>query len=577
MSRFTDYNAVAEPGAVTPIWRHQLLGPDGTLLATTDPVEVTGQTVLWGASLAPMAVEGARFSTRSATLQVVTPDGAFVPSGQGSFLHPQSGNRVRVSAGFMLDGEPVYFEQATMVILDASAAQANQVVSVRLVDPLRPVDSQLTENVLVTAGETISAVVERLLSELENVTIAPITFTLPDGGFRVGDDRRPLVNSLLESAGHELTADRFGLVYSREIPPTTDTPGAERWRYGVGGLPINDARRVWASDRPQGFTVKSGDFQSDQPAFTKQIFDTDPSSEGYFEGPGECRCPEITYPFAQSNAQLAAAGYGQIRRHGFGPWMIDIDVSGNPAMRPGDLIDIELPWLRISGPGRVVNINGLPLQNEQLMTVRVRGTYDPALNYDPPAENNNDSGCLTTFSDLFDRPDENLEDLESSPGSAVWSELQYSWYIAGEQAIQRYDRGWSLGFVNTPFCFSDMAATMQIGSIPTGRFVGPLVRSSSEIDGYTAMCDSSGVVRLEMWYAAKKVSELGSHDSGGPLDGKDVEVRAVGTTISVRIDGTTVISITDDSRTGAYAGMLGYGGWPPNSPSVNQFSVASAS
>lgn len=579
MTRFEDYKAAAVDGAVVLPWRHELVTSSGSLLATTDETAVVDGVMKWGAEIEPMDFSSARISQRSADMSLPVTDQELIPSWIGSLLHPESGNRIRIYSGFeMPDGTEVFHEQGTLVPDDVEASSSGGVaeLTVDLVDTLRPIRSGLTSNFSFDRGEPVEDVVTRLVGEvIPDFQIAPTGFTMPSGSLSVGADRELAINSMLEGCGHELVSGELGAVFSRPIPPSTGSNQAERWLYGDGGLPVEKWKRSWRASIVQGWQVAGGSLQTTSAEIEIVVFDTDPTSQGYFEGPGELVLGNSRYAYIEQTPQGAAAGYAQLRRHGIGPMTVEFEIVPNPAMREGDLIELTHEDLRIAGTFRVMSYR-IPVQVDGRMTVVARHIYDPALGYTEPI----DPGALCKLSatDTFDRPDENLENagdpIGSDPGSPDWSEIGFSWGVVNGKAVQRFDGGWSLAYCNTPMCSSNQETTIAVEQIPSGRRLGPVVRSSGAMDGYTALMDSSGRVSLEMWLAGRSEAVLGSFASGQTPAGKNLAIRAVGSQITVTLGSSTVITATDTRRTGSHTGMLAYGGPPSAAPSVDTFTAA---
>lgn len=578
MTRFDDYTAAAADGATELDWRHDLIDPDGQLLATTDPTEAESNDVVqWGASLAPLSFTNDRVSQRTAVLSVAAGDLDLVPIGSGSMLHPMAGNRVRSFMGLNTSGGWVWWPRATM-IADTTTADLDSgsvAFTINLVDALRPIRSDFDAAFSFDDDETVEAVVTRIVEQVipQSFTIGATGCVMPRGSLDAGTERYRAANLMLEGCGHELVANPNGEISSRPIPSSADDLSVQRWTYGTGGIPVHSAQRIWSVRRPQGWRIEGGSVQTTSSAVTILVYDTDPSSDGFFSGPGEVRLPTGRYPYVLSVPQAAEAGYGQLRRHGSGPMLLDIEVAPNPALRQGDLMTLTIPELRVAGSFRVLGFT-LPLELTDHQTVTVRKVYDPALNYEPPLDAG--EGCLVTVTDTFDRADQNLENTEVEAGSADWTEIGYSWAVINQLAIQRYWGGWSLAYCNTPLCNTNQRVTIDIHEVPAGRYVGPAIRSSGQFDCYTALVNSSGWVSLEVWQAGARIATIGSHNSGQSPDGKSLSIEAVGTSITVKLQGTTIITASDDRRTGPHVGMLGFGGSPATAPKVSSFTAEAA-
>lgn len=579
MSRFTDYSNAAATGAIELSWLLELASPTGELLATT----ANGSTsaIQWGAQLRPLVHQQSLFSGRGATLDVVVAAEqieALIPATRGDLLDPSSSNVVRISAG-LAGSDPWLL--ATMRIIESEVTRetgAALSVAVSLADALYALDTELASGFSWDEAETLGVVINRLAAR---VLPDPGTYNLPDipgcdlapGAAEAGENVRDLLEEFLAGCGWELASDEAGLIYSRPVPPVKLDPYSERWSYGAGAIPIKQARKVRAAHAPQTYRVSYGSVTDGNNADVVLVYDLDPRSQGYFAGEGEVRMEPVNFPWIRHNGQAHEAGYGRMRRESPGPGVIEFWSVPNPAMRLGDQVELNEPDLKATGFARVIG-RDLPIHVDGDMRVTARFVWDPETAVDKPARRG--QAWQTSFSDDFDRPDENLEQDPGGGGSPEWTEFGSSWGVESERAVQRFDRGWCLAVVNVPMKTLNHKATMTDIQIPTGRAVGPTVRGSGGGDGYAAVVSSAGVVSLEWWQALKKVATLGAYDAGGALNGSAVTTVALGNVISVEINGSEVLSVTDDRGYGTHVGMLGYGGWRPNYPSVGAFSAAEA-
>lgn len=576
MTRFSEYKDAAADGAIELPWRHDLVDSSGSLLATTDEDAVVDGVMHWGAEVQPLSFASNRVSQRSADMTLPVTNQDLVPSWIGSLIHPESGNRVRLNAGFVgPNGQPIYHEQGTLLPdkVTGTSSEGVATLDVDLVDTLRPIRTKLTSAVSFTRGEPVENVVRALTEDvIPDITVVPTGFVMPSGLIPQGADRWTAINAMLEGCGHELVSGELGSVYTRPIPATTGSNDAERWFYGDNGLPVMSWERSWSASVIQGWEVQGGSLQSTSAAVNIVVFDTDPTSEGYFKGDGSFNIGKSSYPWVEQTPQAAAAGYGQLRRHGIGPMIVQFTCSPNPAMREGDLMELVHEELRIAGTFRVLSYR-LPLQVDGLMTVRARHVYDPAVGFDELI--NPDAVCKISATDTFDRPDQNLENagdpIGSLPGSPDWTEIGHSWGVINGRAIQRAFGQWSLAFCNTPMCSSNQQTTIDIHQVPAGRRIGPVVRASGQMDGYAALIDHNGRISLEMWFAGRSEQVLGSHSSDSSPAGKSLSISAIGSLITVKLGSETVLTANDTRRTGSHTGMLGYGGQQSNAPGVDRF------
>lgn len=576
MSRFADYQDEISSGRGILSWSIELWSKGGELLAT-DARSVAGDAIVWNPEPGQLRLGGGLLSQRTATLTVPADDPRLVPTRVGSLLHPDSRNRVRFSSTLVKgDGSVVSWPLASMLIESVRMVDAGGQVGLTLglVDPVEPVRSKLEHSFAYDAGEPVADVVGRLLGlvlEAQEYQVADTgDFTLPPGILTPGTDLMTTVSEMLAGCGQELVADPYGLILTRDVPPTADDPGASRWTYGRGGIPIENPERTVRSRNPMGWKVEGGSFMAGTIQASVVVVDTDPNSEGYWAADPQARHFEATrLPLVGSIRQAVVAGYAKLRLNGNGPGVVEFVTAANPAMREADLLDLGIDRIGSSGTYRVIGFQ-MPMGADK-MTVRARAVWDPEANFTLPFDPG--EGGVATFHDTFDRPDSNLENLPGSPGSDNWTEIGWSWGVVGNQAIQRYDQGWSLAYPNTPMNGLDYRVRARVAKVPAGRFFGVGGRASAggQIDGYFAVVDSVGQITIQMWSAGQLAATLGSVATGGSIEGKDLALELEGSTLRAQVAGVTVLTATDNRRNGAFAGMLAYGGPTGNAPAADEF------
>lgn len=577
MSRFADYQEELATGRGVLTWDIELWSRSGELLATTAS-SVAGDAIVWAPTAGSLRLGAGLLSARSASLSVPASDTRLIPTKVGSHLHPDSRNRVRFVAGLVKgDGTVVEWPLATMLVESVDIADLGGQVglTVGLVDPVDPVRSKLEHSFAYDSGEPVADVVGRLLGlvlDADEYQVADTgDFTVPPGVLTPGADLIGTITEMLTGCGQELVADPYGLVLTRDILPTADDPTGLRWAYGDGGgIPIEAPKRSIGSRTPMGWKVEGGSFMAGTIQASVVVVDTDPNSEGYWRpDAGHRHFQTSRLPLVGSIRQAVVAGYGQLRLNGTGPGIVEFSTVANPAMRDGDLLDLGVDLLESSGTYRVIGFQ-MPLGAEK-MTVRARGVWDPEMNFALPFDPG--EGGVATFHDTFDRADSNLENLPGSPGSDNWTEVGWSWGIVANQAIQRFDQGWSLAYPNTPMDGADYRVRARVAKVPAGRHlgVGGRFAGGGQIDGYYVMTDHVGRITIQMWSAGQHQATLASYDNGGSIEGKDLAIELEGSTLRALIAGVIVATATDSRRQGSFAGMLAYGGPTGNAPAVDEF------
>lgn len=565
MSRFTDYESAFDAGL--ELWRrYDLVTPDGVVLASTNP---TGGELEWGASLDPLDWTAGGLSQRTSTLKVSGNISELVPSGPDSVLHPEEQNAVRIYA--TVNGTDVLL--STLAVKTADVVSVSDVVemTLELVSRSDPLDSEFENRLQYAEGTPIHSLVAEIMGQVMGPVPFSVTETpwvMPVGEFDAGDSRFDKVTKLLTAAGHELADDEEGRIFTRPILPSGDADG-ERWVYGEDGYPIGAAREVLSNQVPEGVRVVGGSFQNPDRGPLVIVFDTDPTSAGNHVGGGASRIEELKLPMVLSEAQAVDVGYARLRLKGSGPQQVLITVLPNPMLREGDLVDLDYPPLNASGRFRVIGYT-LPMEVDAPMRILLRKIFEPRVHY---RGSGSDATAGQQVSDDFNRPYENLENLPppGEPGSPNWTEFGWSWAVVGERAIQRYNGGWSFARYNTPLTSSGHWA--EVVAFPkSGHEIGPMIRSESQYNGYSALASINGQVRLVSWSSQHDQTTIATFNYGSDLTGQTVRLEGDQDTLTVYVNGSPIGSTTDNRHHGTYVGMVAYGGSGGSTPAADDFS-----
>jgi hypothetical protein len=556
----------------------ELLTYDGEVRVSTRSDQLTGDMIEWKVSGADLSFDSGVVSQRTVTLDVVGGDPLLIPF-PGGLLHPESGNRVRISAGIIgASGVEVSRPVATMLIDEATATEMQGVISIQLdlVDMLHPVRSQLEHSFDMAGGELVSSAVERLLAEV----LPPGSYLVEDSGFSIpsfgtlspGTDRMSTVTQLLTGCGQELVCSAEGLVYTREILSSDDDPNMERWVYGPSGVPWWKLERHFTSRTPQAWKIEGGSFTSGDSGQTIVVYDRDQRSEGFWRPAATNRQVGSTrLPWVGGTRQCAVAGYAQLRAHSSGPGVVTVEIPPNPLMVEGDLVELEADTLRASGLYRVRAFE-LP-EGAKVMKTELRRVFDPALGYAFPLDRG--EGCLLTASDDFERGAGPLDNPTAVAG-LDWVTVDGGWRLDGTGDIEQAAPGrWAAAMLNTPMCSLDHSAGTTISSTALGASCGPLIRSSGELDGYTAQVDQAGHITLSVWLAGVQVATLGEAQLEGSPFNRDIALTAVGSVILVEVGGDVLITANDSRRTGSHVGLLGFNG-DSGAPAISKFLASEA-
>jgi len=169
----------------------------------------------------------------------------------------------------------------------------------------------------------------------------------------------------------------------------------------------------------------------------------------------------------------------------------------------------------------------------------------------------NSSG--TTASDDFNRADGSLgpnwTDI-SDGGLAITSQA-----VAGTASTAVSGDIWAGGtFTSDQYSQATVTSTQLTGQ----QWIGPMVRAQNggqnAYVGIYSWSNGSPVLMLFKRSGSNNWTQLGSTYNSGPLAaGAQLEVVAIGSTISFLLNGVTQISATDTSLTGGAPGIMSYG------------------
>ncbi len=574
MGRVADFDSHFDLG-LTWNWKYDLVSPDGDVLASTHP-DSSG-VLEWPASVSGYSLARNRMAPRLAQLRGLGYRAELLPTGPASLLHPEALSSVRMSVGLGPESSRVWYEVATLLNVNAELVTegGTKEVELDLASRSARLDVEIAERIPFAEGTLVTTVLQELMTSISPFpfSVASSEYTLPIGGMEPNRNQGEAVSRLLRAIGHELVDDEKGRVATRPVPSAADGPG-ERWQYGDGGILVAAATRARALRRPQGVRVEGGSLQDKLQVIDFTVYDTDPLSEGYYDGTGSPATESLSNPLIRSTPQAINAGYAYLRQLGRGPEVIEITAVPNPLIREGDLVDLEYPDTNSSGTYRVLAIPSFDFELRSPQRLLLRKVFDPEVNF-TWAPTSGPSGN-TEISDDFNRADQNLEHLPpASPGSPNWTELGWSWWIINQQARQWYGggggayNGWSFARYNTALSSSDHEVSVDV--FPTsGHPVGPHIRSDGNFNGYSAMAYTDGKIRIMKWHSGKPTT-LGEASTGSNPSGGRLRLRGSGSTLTAYLNDVLVLTVENDHFHGTFAGMQGYGGSGAQAPRADNF------
>ncbi len=555
----------------------ELVNENDEILASTDEKRADEIIVEWGASGGDLVYDRRQRIQREFRLTLSVKEDQvtyFVPRSTASVLHPRSKHKVRVWGGYVLpNADRELFLMGTFAISSATAVSTSGMVQMELLcrEVLDPLSSNFENAYQIAEGtNVVTAVIDILKQVLDlatdgqdgrvGLTAATTGYTTPAIDVEPGDNRRELVDQLLDAIGYEIRSDERGLIFIEPIAETSVAPESQpKWEYGDNGIPARNVESVWtAVDAPSGVTVVGGSRTEDTDPIEAQVWDSDPTSATYkvpSESGTSYRVDRVENEFVRTVQQGIISGFGYLRRNGRGGAEVVFEANPNPALRSGDTVRFCNKDLGVDEQLWRVARATTPLTPGGYMTVELHGSWDPSLGSEldssipepnPPA--------AASISDDFNRPDENTEDDPN------WTEHQWSWGLESNVQVQRYP-GWSLMRWLTPFESTDHFAECTVTDINfSTNEVGPFVRSSGQFQGYGAMAHNNENLVIKKFTNNAPVADLGSWSESGGFSGKTIRLEAEGNELRAYVNGTLRITVTDSSYpSGTFVGIAGYG------------------
>lgn len=189
-------------------------------------------------------------------------------------------------------------------------------------------------------------------------------------------DRDGLISSLAQGVGAWIYADVDGRVVSRDVPYLSQPPV---WTIDASATGVLlDASRSRSRQRTYNVViVTAGDTDGTPPFAPVTVADTDTASPTYVGGP----FGRVPYFYASqlltTTAQATAAGKALLRRVTGLAAQLDITSVVNPALEPGDAIEVLLPARDGDTPKverHLIDSVTIPLTSEGTQSIQTRST-----------------------------------------------------------------------------------------------------------------------------------------------------------------------------------------------------------
>lgn len=157
---------------------------------------------------------------------------------------------------------------------------------------------------------------------------------------------------------------------------------------------------------------------------------------------------------------------------------------------------------------------------------------------------------MVSLSDDFNRADNAASMGSTSGGGVAWSALRGTWGIASNQGYTATPNGSATDIAVVETGVADGTVTVTLPTAPTTPSECGLTFRAVDISNWFVV-QSAGTALKVYRNVAGTVTEIGSAASQRPASGDTLSVVMSGTSIVVKRNGSTVISLTDSAHTAA--------------------------
>lgn len=330
-------------------------------LEVRDPL---GTTILDSASSTILNVTGgsiqvdgnASFTRSLQNLQVIDPTNTLVPKSKADYFSPASNNELLVSVGALIDGTPAYVLQGVFHLEGAVVEDTAEGLSITLsaYDRARKYSrsKRITPRRFLASGDPTWPggwpITEAIAALLRDAFVGTVVYTsgsptalLPEQDVLQGTDPWETAREWADSMGYILFFDRAGDCRLQPVPNPNDPALGVNWTYaeGQGGL-LGTVRRQSNDGVFNGCAVRGVNPSNGSAVKSDMIWDSDPNSATYFEGPYG-KVPQFlesdkVRDVAQANA-MATAKVNENKGLVEG---VEFTIVPNPAIDPLDTIKL---------------------------------------------------------------------------------------------------------------------------------------------------------------------------------------------------------------------------------------------
>lgn len=291
---------------------------------------------------------------RAGRFSLVDPTGSLTPRDAHDLLAPK-GTEVRPMRGLVLaDGTVEWVPLGVLGIAEPKITNSSGGVRISLtcrdrVDAVRA--RRFAAPYRVAAGTpTHQAIADIVTSRLAVDTRLTVTgYTTPELSYEALSDPWDAVRDLANSDALVAAFDPLG-----NLSVTRDEPVATGVEYapGAASLVMGTERSISAENTYSGVVVRVE--HPDVDPFTVEVWDLDPKSPTYADGPFGRRPYGYASPVIRTAAQATAVGQVLLRRVSRMRQEATLRTIGHPGHEVGDLVTVVDPVTRVSGEWVVV-------------------------------------------------------------------------------------------------------------------------------------------------------------------------------------------------------------------------------
>ncbi len=302
---------------------------------------------------------------RSVDLTMIDVDGTLTPSDARDLLAPK-GTELKVERGLTLGSGAIEWVPLGVFGIDkpkVSAHKGGTLLSVNAFDRVASVRSRrfVTPWVVTAGTSTAQAISDIVTSRLSVPTrITQTGHTTPEVAYEELSDPWQAIAALAEADGLVAYFDNLGtLVVAPDAPVTTGAVYAK----AADGMLLSTERVMRADATYSGVIVKGE--HPDHPPVRVELWDTDPQSSTYADGPFGRRPFGFTSPLIKDATMANAAAATILPKVTGMRQEIALTTIGHPGHDIGDLVTVNDPDSRTQGEFLVVGAS-IPLRSGQV-------------------------------------------------------------------------------------------------------------------------------------------------------------------------------------------------------------------